>query len=79
MAQSGINLTAPDGGNPITCKPGGFQISENVTCSGSTGTISALTAGELQPYSGSIMYVENRSPVARASDQTEDIKLIIEF
>tara|TARA_B100000424_G_scaffold170967_1_gene131729 strand:+ start:2431 stop:4203 length:1773 start_codon:yes stop_codon:yes gene_type:complete len=78
-AATGSNLTAPDGGTAITGKPGGFQISESVTCSGSTATINALTAGELDPYSGSILYVENRSPVARASDQTEDIKLIIEF
>jgi len=25
------------------------------------------------------MYVENRSPITRASDQTENVKLIIEF
>ena len=76
---TGSNLTAPDGGTAITGKPGGFQTSESVTCSGSTATVHSLTSGELQPYSGSILYVENRSPVARASDQTEDIKLIIEF
>ena len=29
--------------------------------------------------SGEILYIENRAPVARAADQTEDIKLIIEF
>ena len=28
---------------------------------------------------GEIIYIENRAPVTRASDQTEDIKLIIEF
>ncbi len=33
----------------------------------------------MQIGSGEIIYVENRAPVARASDQTEDIKLIIEF
>jgi len=25
------------------------------------------------------MYVENRAPIVRASDQTENIKLVIEF
>mgnify|MGYP003647636644 CR=1 FL=1 len=34
---------------------------------------------ELQPDSGEIIYIENRKPIQRASDQTEDIKLIIEF
>ena len=34
---------------------------------------------ELDPDSGDIVYIENRKPIQRASDQTEDIKLIIEF
>ena len=42
-----------------------------------------LTSGyatpELQEYSGDIIYLENRKPIQRASDQTEDIKIIIEF
>jgi len=33
----------------------------------------------MQPDSGDIIYIENRKPIQRASDQTEDIKLIIEF
>ena len=42
-----------------------------------------LTTGyqnpELQPDSGNIIYIENRKPISRSTDQTEDIKLIIEF
>ena len=34
---------------------------------------------ELQPDSGNIIYVENRRPISRASDQTEDIKVVVEF
>ena len=34
---------------------------------------------ELQPDSGNIIYQENRKPIGRATDQTEDIKLIVEF
>ncbi len=34
---------------------------------------------ELDPDSGDIIYVENRKPISRASDQTEDIKLVVEF
>jgi len=34
---------------------------------------------ELAVDSGNIIYIENRKPISRASDQTEDIKLIIEF
>ena len=39
----------------------------------------AITGGDLTRFSGDIIYVENRSPVTRASDQIEDVKLIIEF
>lgn len=34
---------------------------------------------ELDPDSGNVIYIENRKPISRASDQTEDIKLIVEF
>ena len=60
------------------------------TTSGSTETITlannntiTLTSGyanpELSADSGNIIYLENRKPIQRASDQTEDIKIIIEF
>ena len=51
--------------------------------SSSTVNSVALTSGyansEIQPDSGDIIYIEQRSPIARAADQTENIKLIIEF
>jgi hypothetical protein len=34
---------------------------------------------ELEPDSGNIIYRENRKPISRATDQTEDIKIIVEF
>ncbi len=34
---------------------------------------------ELQPDSGNILYQENRKPIGRATDQSEDIKIIVEF
>ena len=78
-ADAGSVLSNPNQGPDIAGKPGGFQTAETVTCDGSTATLTSLTAGEFKPYSGTLLYVENRSPVVRASDQTEDIKLIIEF
>ena len=60
------------------------------TTTGNTETVTllnsntlSLTSGyanpELQPDTGNIIYLENRKPIQRASDQTEDIKIIIEF
>ena len=78
VAFSGANLitggTSGATGTPST-------DTESVTLANST-TLS-LTTGyanpELEPDSGDIIYLENRKPIQRASDQTEDIKVIIEF
>ena len=43
------------------------------------GTISALANEGVKKHSGDIIYLENRTAVSRASDQIEDIKLIIEM
>lgn len=50
-----------------------------VGATGTTGTITLVTSSELEPYSGDILYIENRSPISRAEDQIEDVKLVIEF
>ena len=75
------NATAFSGTNTIT----GQSSSATLAPSTSTSTVNsvALTSGysnsEIQPDSGDIIYIEQRSPIARAADQTENIKLIIEF
>ena len=58
-----------------------FSTSETVYSSSSTnhGTISALANEEVARHSGDIIYLENRGAVSRASDQIEDIKLIVEM
>ena len=75
------NLTAFSGANVIT----GVNSSATGTPSTSTETVDnvSLTSGyagsELDADTGDVMYVENRAPITRASDQTENVKLIIEF
>ena len=74
------------GTNEIT----GATSSATGTTAGTTETVTlanantvTLTSGyanpELAADSGNIIYLENRKPIQRASDQTEDIKVIIEF
>ena len=41
--------------------------------------VSGYASPELQPDSGDVIYLENRKPISRASDQTEDVKLVVEF
>ena len=67
--------------NGYDSKPGSFQAG-GVQCQGPAGLTFNLTSvanGSMRIGSGEMIYVENRAPVARAADQTEDIKLIIEF
>jgi len=65
-----------------TTLPGNLAFANGATVTGAgaaTGTIAAIVTPGLQPYTGDILYVENRVPISRASDQIEDIKLIIQF
>ena len=80
-ADSNGNKTAFSGTNTIT----GQSSSVTATPSSSSTTVdsvvftSGYNAGEIDADTGDIMYVENRSPITRAADQTENVKLIIEF
>ena len=81
------NYVAFSGANNITGTTSsavGVPISDSsdttTLAGGNTITFSSGYANpELQPDSGNIIYVENRKPIQRVSDQTEDIKIIIEF
>ena len=59
---------------------GSFQANETFTgAGGASANTSAVVGGDFEKFSGDILYIENRSPVTRADDQIEDVKLIIEF
>jgi hypothetical protein len=74
------NLTAFSGANAIT----GQTSSAAGTPDTSTQTVdnivfsSGYNSGEIDADTD-VLYQENRSPITRASDQTENIKLIVEF
>lgn len=42
-------------------------------------TVEAKYDGELIPGSGEVMYIENFAPISRSNNQTETIKLLLEF
>lgn len=58
-----------------------FEDGETVEggTSSASGTIDSLVNPEVEPDSGDVIYVENRRPINRASDQIEDIKIIVEM
>ena len=76
------NLTAFSGANVVTGQTSsatgtpsstGSETADNITFT------SGYSASEIDADKGDIIYIENRSPITRASDQTENVKLIIEF
>lgn len=80
-ADANGNVTAFSGTNVIT----GQTSSATGTPEATTSTVnnvsftSGYSAPELKHDTGEILYVENRTKITRATDQTENIKLIIEF
>tara|TARA_Y100000361_G_scaffold18481_1_gene14358 strand:- start:11134 stop:12936 length:1803 start_codon:yes stop_codon:yes gene_type:complete len=49
--------------------------------SGASATVVAngVTSPDMKPYSGDILYIENRTNVTRATNQIEDFKIVLEF
>ena len=76
------NRTAFSGANVITGQSSSATATPDTSSSATVNAVvfaSGYSNPEIQPDSGDIIYVEHRSPISRASDQTENIKLIIEF
>ena len=75
------NLTAFSGTNTITGQSSGVTAipSSSTTTVDNVLFTAGYNAGEIDADTGDVIYVENRSPITRASDQTENVKLIIEF
>ena len=75
------NLTAFSGTNVITGQSSGVTAtpSSSTTTVDSISFTSGYAGSEIDADTGDVIYVENRAPITRASDQTENVKLIIEF
>lgn len=75
----GSNTTNGYDSTPGSWVSGGDGEAITFDGGGTTANTNTVTAGALKPFSGDVIYTENRSPVSRASDQIEDVKLIINF
>jgi len=75
------NQTSFSGTNVITGQSSGATGTPTTTTStiNSQSFTSGYSASEIDADSGDILYIENRAPITRAADQTENIKLVIEF
>ena len=75
------NATGTAGIISVTGMTGTFVAAESITGNTSTvtATVSSINTRDLKDFEGDILYVENRLPVSRSSDQSEDIKLIVRY
>jgi len=57
-----------------------FAPTETITASsGGSVSVTAVNDPEVDKFTGEVLYIENRSAVNRATDQIEDVKLVLEF
>ena len=74
------NQTAFSGTNVISGAGGATGTPTTTTSTiNSQSFTSGYSSAEIDADSGDILYIENRAPITRAADQTENIKLVIEF
>ena len=78
VAFSGTN-TITGGTSGVTGTSAGTSETLTLLNNNEITLVSGYATPELAADSGNIIYLENRKPIQRASDQTEDIKIIIEF
>ena len=74
--------TAFSGANVVTGQSSSATATPDTSVSSTVNDVvfvSGYSSAELDEDSGDILYIENRAPIVRAADQTENIKLIIEF
>jgi len=60
---------------------GDFSVNSVITGnkSGATAKINVFKDRDMKPYSGDILYIENKKKVQRVTDQVENYKIILEF
>src|SRR5210317_1829811 len=74
--------TAFSGANVITGASSSATGTPDTAVSSTVNNVvfaSGYSVPEIDHDSGDLLYIENRAPIVRAADQTENIKLIIEF
>jgi len=76
------NLTDFSGANIITGQSSSATGTPDTSVSSTVNNVifaSGYSVPEIDHDTGDVLYIENRTPITRAVDQTENIKLIIEF
>ena len=56
-----------------------FSLEPITSTSGATATVSQIIEPEVEPYSGDILFINNRVAIDRSVDQIETISLVLEY
>ena len=70
-------FTAFDSTNGVTFLEGSGSVATASIVANSTGP--NLRPAEAKNFSGEVIYIDNRSPITRDNEQTEDIKVVIDL
>jgi len=76
------NLTSFSGVNTITGSTSGATGTPSAVATQTADQITftnGYVGAEIDIHKGDVLYIENRAPIPRAADKTENIKLVIEF
>ena len=79
IAFSGANVVTGATSGAIGTPDASADAAVTLAGGGSITFTNGYANPEMNADSGDIVYIENRKPISRASDQTEDIKLVVEF
>ena len=79
VAFSGANAVTGASSSATGTPDASADSAVTLTNSGSITFTDGYANPELSSDSGKVIYTENRRPISRATDQTEDIKVIVEF
>ncbi len=74
-----VQWNEDDGELSVNNVTGTFGISEGVTGPSGSGAVAGMVDPEMIKYTGDILFIEYRSPISRADDQTEQVRVIFEF
>ena len=81
-ADSNGNITAFSGVNVVTGQSTSATGTPDADSDSAVNNVSftnGYATSELDADQGDVIYLESRTPIARASDQSENVKLIVEF
>jgi hypothetical protein len=71
-----VTITSYVGSSRVATITPAFSVTPANT---STFVIASIIQPDLATFKGDILYLENRRPIARAADQVEDVRIVIEF